>query len=465
MNRKYKTLISNTAIFAISNTISKIILSILLPLYTRTMTVEQYGTTELITTLSQLLYPTLSLAIQEATFRFAMGQDVDKHKVLKNSLYVISMAAFCFVPVSYCFYYYKGIGEYWRYLYFFSVLSMVRSMLSLYVKGINKTLVFSIDTVVFNVILAAGNFVFLLLLHYEIQGYFYASYIALGCSILFLGWNSNIRTALYCQNDWQLLKEMLCYSAPLVLNSISWGLTHVVDRLMLTNMMGADANGIYSAASKIPALLSLFVTVFSQAWTISLIRDYETERDVSFYSGVFQLTHVTCVFVSLTILLFNNNAIAFILGNSFSDSVRYVPVLLMGALFLTYSNYFSSFFSAAKKSNLNMYTSLAGALFNVVFNYLLIPKAGIMGACVATAGSYVFISILRIFAGMRIQRINIDLARFIISVVLVGISAVSVVFRCYDTVIVIASILICLGIYKENVYEYVNKISAILVRH
>lgn len=458
MNQKYKALFSNTAIFAISNVISKIILSLLLPLYTRTMTTAEYGTVELITTLSQLLYPALSLSIQDSAFRFAMDREKKAEQVLKNSLLVVLVGCIAFIPVSLAMNGYRGIEGYWFYFYVFSVLSMVRSMLSLYVKGINKTIAFSIDVVLYNGILAVSNFVLLAGLKKGIDGYFIAITIASIVSIIYLLWNSNLGEALKQKVNRQLLKEMVAYSAPLILNSISWGLTHVVDRMMLTSMMGSDANGIYSAASKIPSLMSVVTTVFTQAWTISLIQDYETERDKDFYNTVFKLTHVGCLICALGILLFNNNLFVWILGSSFAESVRYVPILLIGTLFLTYSNYFGSFFSATKKSTLNMYTSLAGCLFNVVFNWLLIPKIGIAGACIATAGSYVVISVTRILSSQRVYPIDLDLGKFCLSLGILLTCAVLVALDKFAVTVSLLAIVATILLYRSFAISIVSGI-------
>lgn len=449
MNTKYKSLFSNTAVFAISNVISKIILSLLLPLYTRTMTTGEYGTVELITTLSQLLYPALSLSIQDSAFRFAMDKEKKAEQVLKNSLLVILGGCVALIPVSLGMGHYKGIQGYWFYFYLFSTLSMIRSMLSLYVKGINKTIAFSVDVVLYNGVLAISNFILLAGFRKGIDGYFVAIVISSVVSILYLLWNADILAAFKETINKQLLKEMIAYSAPLILNSISWGLTHVVDRMMLTNMIGSDANGIYSAASKIPSLMSVFTTVFTQAWTISLIQDYETEKDRNFYNNVFKLTHVGCLICALGILLFNNNLFVWILGSSFAESVRYVPILLIGTLFLTYSNYFGSFFSATKKSKLNMYTSLAGCIFNIVFNWLLIPHIGIAGACIATAGSYVVISVTRIISSQRVYPIDLDLGKFCLSLVALLICAICTSIDQYALPVVIVAIGMTLIMYKD----------------
>lgn len=449
MLNKYKTLLSNTAIFAFSNVLSKIILSLLLPLYTRTLTQSEYGTIELITTIAQLLYPAMSLSIQDATFRYALDNTKNKEQVFANSLLIILIGVFAFVPVSFALKYYHGIGNFSIYFYFFAVLSMIRSMLSLYVKGIGKTKIFSVDVVAYNALLAINNVVFLIGFRMKIEGYFYSVFLSQFFSILYLGYHSNSFHIQVLKINYELLKEMIMYSSPLILNSISWGLTHAVDRIMLTNMIGSEANGIYSVASKIPSLLSLMTSMFTQAWTISLIQDYQGERDKRFYNNVFMATHICCLVVTATMLLFNNNLIPWLLGDTFSEASRYVPILLLGTLFLTYSNFFTPFFAAEKKSVLTMLTAFIGAIFNVIFNYLLIPRFGIMGACIATTGSYICISILRVVIGLRIQTIAIQTYKFVISLVSISICAVFVSERYYGTIAVLVLIIICIYLYWD----------------
>ena len=60
--------------------------------------------------------------------------------------------------------------------------------------------------------------------------------------------------------------EMVKYSAPLVPNNLSWIIISLSDRLMLTWMAGADANGIYSIANKFPNIVYTCYGFFSTAW-------------------------------------------------------------------------------------------------------------------------------------------------------------------------------------------------------
>ena len=75
MGNKYKNLVKDTIIFAIGNIGSKLILFFLVPLYTAYMTQEQYGTSDLIFTIAQLILPFVSIVIYDALIRFGLSKD------------------------------------------------------------------------------------------------------------------------------------------------------------------------------------------------------------------------------------------------------------------------------------------------------------------------------------------------------------------------------------------------------
>ena len=205
-SRKYKTLFSNTLIFAISTVLSKLILALLLPLYTRKLTTSEYGTAELLTTISQLVIPVCSFAIQDAVFRFSMGKDNDSSQVLKNGFKVLGIADLLLMIISFAFHWYKPLSDWTIYFFAISVLTMYRSVLSLYVKAIGKSLPFAIDVILYNGLLAGLNVLFLTTLNLGLSGYFIAMALANLFSFVYLAFNSNIVKLFSVQFDTNLLK-------------------------------------------------------------------------------------------------------------------------------------------------------------------------------------------------------------------------------------------------------------------
>ena len=456
---KYRKLFSNTAIFAASNVLSKLILSLLLPLYTRVLTSSEYGTTELVTTITQLIIPICSLAIQDSIFRFSMDKDRHPSDVLRSSGKVVLIACILLGIVSSVLLFYEPVHDWVLYLWIISVVTMVRSIMSLYIKAIDKTLIFSIDNVIYNLSLALLNVFLLTFCHLKVEGYFIALILANIISIIYLGISGDFLSQINSgKNDRNLLKDMIGYSSPLILNSISWGITHLVDKVMLTNHIGTSATGIYSAASKIPSLLSLVTGVFTQAWTLSAISDYQQEKDKTFYMNIFNLTHLGLLFAALIIFILNNSFLAFVLGKDFSEAVDYVPVLLVGTVFLTYSNFFSPIYSAMKMSKQIMVSSFIGMIINVLLNVILIPYYGIMGACLATSISYVFIGVFRIIDCNRLFPIEIDFNRFSLSIFILFICCLSSTVNKYVLVICGFSVVLLIFLYWRNILFFSKKI-------
>lgn len=458
---KYNKLAQNTAIFALGNVLSKLILSLLLPLYTRVLTTAEYGTVELITSYIQLIVPFASLSIGDALFRYTMDKKQDTKRVLMNSYIVLAIGTivlFALIPI-FCMV--KTIGEWSLYLVLICIFSMWRSTFSLYAKAIGKSTVFALDNIFFNLILALSNIVLLTAFHFGIQGYFIAQILANFFSIIFLLCTNKLFGSLkqkYLSKI--LLKMMVLYSAPLILNSVSWGIMGTADRVMLTSMINKSANGIYAAAAKIPSLLSLVTGVFTQAWALSAIQDYDEEKDNRFYENVFKFTHIGVTFGTLALLFCNNWFFPWVLGKNFGESVKYVPTLLIGTVFLTYSNYFSPMFSAIKNTKVIMLSALVGTAANIIFNYALIPVIGIMGACIATTVSYMVIAVIRYSFAEKFFKLNYEIKKVLVIELLLLINTYLVTINHLIAIIFIILEIVMLFIMYKLEFEQVQKIIA-----
>ena len=91
---KYKNLISNTVIFAIGTFSSKVLVFLLMPLYTRVLSDAEYGITDLIVQTGNLLLPLASLGIVNAVIRFGLERHVRKSDVFTTGLATI-LTGFC----------------------------------------------------------------------------------------------------------------------------------------------------------------------------------------------------------------------------------------------------------------------------------------------------------------------------------------------------------------------------------
>lgn len=101
MDSKSKYLWKNTSILTISNFSSKILVFLLVPLYTSTLTTEEYGIYEIIMSTVQLLIPFLTLNIVDGVLRFMMDVNANKSTIkgIGLAFIVISITIFFIMVV------------------------------------------------------------------------------------------------------------------------------------------------------------------------------------------------------------------------------------------------------------------------------------------------------------------------------------------------------------------------------
>ena len=87
---KYKRLLSNVAILGAGTFTSKVLVFLLMPLYTALLTTEQFGTADILMQTANLLIPLAALGISEGLFRFALDTEGERRKrVFTTALGVI----------------------------------------------------------------------------------------------------------------------------------------------------------------------------------------------------------------------------------------------------------------------------------------------------------------------------------------------------------------------------------------
>ena len=132
-------------------------------------------------------------------------------------------------------------------------------------------MVYAIVSIVQTLIYALSNILFIAVFKAGIEGYLISSLISqLVAVIITLFWAkifSYLKTAKW---DKAIAKEMCKYSFPLIANNLSWWAIQSSDKFMIEGMINQSDLGLYTAASRIPSIISVFVTVFQSAFGRSL---------------------------------------------------------------------------------------------------------------------------------------------------------------------------------------------------
>ena len=233
---------------------------------------------------------------------------------------------------------------------------------------------------------------------------------------------------------------------------------------MVEIMVSTAALGIYTAAAKIPALINVIVSIFQQAWEISVIKEIETTNESDYYSDVFKylflFTSGACLVFVTIIKVFMH----YYIGIEFADAWRYVPLLLVSAVFAAVASYYGSMYGALKKSVNNMFTTLLAAAVNIVINGLLIPFMGIWGAVIGTLIAYIVVAFARMIDVRRYMMISVNWKTFLSISVIILIHAIAVSLDFHIYAISLLAILVFVSINLHDLGILVKKFSKFILR-
>ena len=446
MRFKILSLIKDTLIFALGSIGSKLILFLLVPLYTNFLTEAEYGISELVFSTSQLLIPFLSLVIFDAVIRFGLSKEEKSEDVLLIGLLVFAAGSVLTVVITPLFGLYDALAEWKWYMCVYIIFNMLCAILGCYIKAVNKNKLYTAVNILQTLVMALLNVLLLVVRSTGVRGYLLstilASVVAAAVFFLFGGVIKDLKKARFRP---ELLKKMVIYSAPLILNNVSWWAIHSSDKIMIEWVIGSAALGIYTVATKIPALINVIISIFSQAWNISSAKEMEGDDDAEFYSKVF------VVYQSLTfaaVIVLNGVMKPFMgiyVGEAFSSAWRYVPILLTAAGFSAISSYFGSMYGAMKRSVNNMATTLTAAVVNIVLNFFFIRLWGVWGAAIATLVAYILLATMRTIDVKRYVSIKIPAGRYVFNA---GLILTQTIFVALDWHIYAVSLLV-LALYAE----------------
>ncbi len=402
---KEQTLRKNVTFMAIGNFASKILTFLLIPLYSSVLTTAEYGTADIISTTITLLTPILTLQINEAVIRFCLDPDADRDAVISNGTFLLLGGTLLLALLSPIFFLIDAIQPYYTLFFLQYATSAFYALFSQYAKGIDQVRDYAIAGFLSTIIVVGANLTFLLWLRLGVKGYILSFVLGHTVSTLYLvvrtkAWQ-HIRPRAVNRS---VLKPMLSYSAPMIPNSISWWITNSSDKYMITFIVGVAANGVYSMAYKIPSLLSTVNSIFMSAWHISAVEEFGSEESKTFFEKTYyKMSGLTALLVSGLICMARVVA-RFLYANDFYVAWKYSIVLLIGFMFSSLSSFLGSVYTASKKTTPLLYTSLVGSGFNILFNALLIPLIGILGAALATTASYLLVWAIRLFHAKKILR-------------------------------------------------------------
>lgn len=400
----------NILIYTVGNFSSKLLVFIMLPVYTYYLTVNEYGQFDLIVTIVSLLLPIVSFQMSEGIYRYLLDakSEEDQARVITNGLLVVIRNVAIFSAVFACLNFFVDIE------YFFLIegylLALVLSTVYLQIaRGLKRNLEFAIAGIVSTIANVSMNVILIIVLHLKVEALLISVITTSVTIVLYIEMRVKVlRFIKFKLIARDMTKILTLYSLPLIPNLINWWVMNASDRLVLNFFIGFEANGIYAVATRFATIIMVINQIFYLSWQETSITEYNSKDRNAFYSRMFDKFMKFQFSGLFGLLAFSFLLIEYFIDGDFKEAYYYMPPLFIAMMFSSFSSFYGTGFQSAKETKGAFYSSIAGSVCNMILNVILVPLIGIMGSAVSNATSFFVMWVLRIYQTRKYFSITID---------------------------------------------------------
>ena len=461
---KLKLFVENFLIYGLGGVISKLIPFVMIPIVTRLMpSTEYFGIGDLSATVVSFGSAFAIMGMYDAMYRmFFEKEEVAFQKSICSTALVFtfctSLVVFLLMVLlreTIAFYFFSD-AQYAYVVYLSAMATLVggtNAIISAPTRMQNKRKLFLIANTVGPLVsysvaipmLLAGYYVIALPLASVVSGVT----VELSFGILNRKW---FNVTFF---DNVLLKELLIIAIPLFPNFLIYWLFNSCDKVMITNMIGLGAAGVYSVGSKLGHASQLIYTAFAGGWQYFAFSTMKEENQVKSNSLVFEYLGIISFVATAFVCAFSYYIFCFLFTKEYLPAYVIAPYLFLAPLLLMLFQVAANQFLIIKKTWPNMFILTVGAMLNIFLNYLLIPVIGIEGAAIATLLGYVVTDIILVLVMLKIKMIVMS-SRFLFASLLM--IMYFIIWRLFvptdaliGTAMAVAFLVMMLFLYKEEV--------------
>lgn len=267
-------------------------------------------------------------------------------------------------------------------------------------------------------------------------------------------------------------KVLLLFSLPLLFSNLIEVIIGWADSIMIGIFKGSYFVGIYNAAVPtsvillmIPlALLYLYLPLLTQLYS-----NNNTDKMKYIYKLITRWVFLLNLPLFLLMTFFSKQILSILFGVEYSIGSLSLIILCLG--YFIYSIFYinQQILFVIKKTNLIFINVIIAASVNIILNYILIQRYGIIGGAISATTALIIISILCLIESNRFINLGIDLISYIkyaisgfCAILLVYIIGIYINISSYILKLIILSLIFFLcylglmylikGLHKEDMY-------------
>jgi O-antigen/teichoic acid export membrane protein len=385
-----KTLVKDSIYYTIPSVFSAGISFFLLPIYTRFLSPTDYGSLDLVIVIAILINKLVPLEITQGLARYYPNENKNEKRILLSSTAFWFTFCTLLIFVIVCLYFEKNlnkllIGQELVTEYRIAITYILSNGL-LYVtlnqfRWELRATTFALGNLIFIITTASISLVLTCIYSLELKG------MLLGLvsgSVIALVFNIyNLRNSILLKFNFGVLKNMLVFSAPLVLSSLSVWVSSYIDRIMINDILSLHQVGLYAVAFKLSSIVALILIGIQGAITPLIYKHHGNPETPKQISHVYNYFVFFSLIIYLILTLYTSELFS-IISDSVYEKGSTVVVFLVPSILLSQMYVFCPGLSIAKKTFIILLINFCGCIVNVILNYFLIREFSIVGAGIST---------------------------------------------------------------------------------
>ena len=420
-----KRIINHGSVYLFGDLLRYSVSLIMLPIYTRYLTPEDYGTVELLSMLIDFAAIMFGARVGQSVFRFYCSADSESEK--KSIISSALLLGFVF----------SGIGALTVILFSEQLSSLIFSdtgykdeivlltitmfMLPLteiplvHIRADKKPWLFFSASLVKLVIQLSLNIYFVVYKNLHVEGVIYSAVISstvmaallTGRSLVLVGFHASIK----------MCKKLFGFSLPIKIAAIGSFYLAFGDRYILNQFTDLTQVGLYSLGYKFGFIFMLLSwTPFEKIWDSEKYAIHKTGNALATYQKTFLYFNIFMITLGLCISLFVKDLLKIMSAPEFHSAYQIVPIIIFAYLFQAWSKYCDlGIFLSKKTSHIAIAEAIAVVIITIAY-LSLIPMYGIYGAAVATVIGFIARFLWINYKGSQLYNMNLPWRKVIMLV-------------------------------------------------
>lgn len=453
-----KVLAKNFSLYTVGQLLTQLLSIILLPLYLKKLTVEEYGIVASLMTAATLLNAIMQYGAGPAIMRYYYIYNVESRS-FKGFFTSILLFNFCanIVLLSIIYLTYQNvfafilpeidISTYIIYVVFYSFFfSFPILNLSLF-RVESKPVSFLLFSLTQFILSFAFIYYMVAILNEgalgKIKGEFWAR-----LPLFVFGFYLFKKYIDFSAIKIKYIKEGLKYGIPLMFQAILWWGLYKMDYFLISRELGNEGVGLFNVGFQVSYLLITLGISFSLAWTPHFFSIAENKDTKKLYGNLIGNFFMLLSLLGILAILFVSDVLVFLGAKEYLIINAFLPYLILGAIFQ--GGYYMVQQLLFYTKNTYLIPLILGGFLIIIFSleFLLLPIYGLIGISIIKAIGFICIFVTTLLVGKKKYYFKLNYQK--INVVLL--------LLAFNGIVIFFVNMIEFGIFIKSIYFLVNLI-------